>query len=196
MHRRTSRGNRLGLTIVGGLLALTGAAAIATHLGLFGSRAAAAKVYPQAMSAWLVRNHWTYWVAAVVAVIIAGLALRWVIVQLRTDRLQRLSVDSERNTEPNAGVTVLSSGAVVDAVTADVEQITGVQKASAALSGAKGDPELWLIVNLHDDADGGAVRRQLVEVILPEARTALEKPDLHAYLTLNTGKRRTARKVH
>ncbi len=196
MHRRTHRGHHLGLTLIGVLLTFSGGAMIANHLGGFGTRAATEHLYPQPATDWIAAHRWAYWIAAVVALILAGLALRWLLVQLRTDRLHRLSMDTDRDPDPHAGITTLTASAVLDAISTDIDRIPGVHKATAALSGTRDAPELWLTVTLHDNADSGTVRTQLVDTVLSDARTSLEKPDMPAYLTLKVSTRRAARQIH
>lgn len=195
MHRRTSHGNRLGLSIIGLLLTITGAAIIAAHLGAFGRRAANKYIYPQPAGDWLADHRWLYWIAAAIAVILAIFALRWLLVQFRTDPVHRLTIDTERNDHPDAGVTRLTGTAVLDAIGSDAERIIGVRNATSALSGHRDAPELWLTVTIDENADSGAIRTQLFDDVLRDARTALEKPDMPAYLNLKVSNKRTARQI-
>ncbi|MDQ2847969.1 MAG: hypothetical protein M3Y77_16820, partial [Actinomycetota bacterium] len=80
--------------------------------------------------------------------ILAIFALRWLLVQFRTDPVHRLSIDTERNDHPGAGVTSLTGTAVLNAITKDAEKIIGVRNATSALSGHRDAPELWLTVTI------------------------------------------------
>lgn len=193
MHRRTRRGNRLGLTFVGVVLLAAGAAVLLAHFGVFGARAAAASLYPRGGSDWIAEHRWSYWIAAALAAVAVLIALRWLLVQLRTDRVSRLSVDSDRSTGPDAGITTVTAGAVADAVGDAAERIRGVRSAHAAVSGHRDAPELWLTVTLDDDADADAVRTALQYRVVGDARTALERPDLPVYLTLDVSRGHKAR---
>ncbi|MDQ2845429.1 MAG: alkaline shock response membrane anchor protein AmaP [Actinomycetota bacterium] len=195
MYRRTTRGNRTGLTIVGLLLVLAGAAMVTVHFGVFGAAPEHQKLYPQPADTWVTNHHWIYWAAAVLALIIALLVLRWLLVQTRTDRVHRLIMDSERQPETGSGTTSLSAGALADVVIADATAITGVRSASANLTGPPDAPELWLKVTVDDNADTGVIRTRLFDGVLADVRQALEMPDLPTYLTIVVNKRTTARQV-
>lgn len=195
MQRRTIRGNRVGLIIVALLLALAGAAIITVHLGVFGKTAAQTKLYPQPAARWVTGHDWIFWIAAVLAVIVALIALRWLVVQLRTDRVHRLVMDTEQNTDPGSGRTSLAAGAITAVITGDAEAITGVRNANASLSGPRDAPELWLKVTVDDNADTGAIRTLLLDNVLADARTALEMPQMPTYLTLTVSSRSTSRQV-
>lgn len=196
MHRRTRRGNRLGLTVIGVLVTLAGVAVLLAHFGVLGSRVATENLYPAPAAGWLAGHRWAYWIAAAVLLVLALLAVRWLLVQLRTDRVGRLSVDSDRSDELNAGRTVLQGSALLDALDADIDAIPGVQKVSTNLSGTRDAPELWLTVTLHENSDSGAVRAVLVEKVLPNLRSFLDQPRMPAYLTLKVSTRSAARQVN
>lgn len=188
MHRRTRRGNRLGLALVGVVLILGAAAVLSAHFGVLGPRAAMETLYPGGLSDWIGQHRWSYWGIAVLMAIVALLCLRWLLVQLRTDRVGRISVDSDRHDATDAGITTVVTAAVVDAVTTASERLTGVRSTSAAVSGHRDAPELWLTITLAEDADSGAVRRVLQDSVLRDVRAALEMPDLPVYLTLDVSR--------
>lgn len=196
MHRRTRRGNRLGLTVIGVLTTLAGVAVLLAHFGALGPRAKTSNILPGQAADWLVGHRWAFWILGVVGLVVALIALRWLLVQLRTDRVSSLSIDSDRSGDTDAGRTVLQGGALLDAVDADIDAIPGVQKASAVLSGSRDAPELWLTVTLHENSDSGAVRAALVEKVLPDVRTFLEQPRMPAYLTLKVSSHESARQVN
>lgn len=196
MHRRTRRGNRLGLTVVGTLATAAGVAILLTHSGVLGPTAASSNLLPGQAIDWLLGHRWSFWILAGGGLVAALLALRWLLVQLRTDRISRLYVDSDRSGEADAGRTVLQGSALQDAIDADVDAIPGVQKVSTTLSGSRDAPELWLTVTLHANSDSGAIRAALVERVLPNLRSFLEQPRMPAYLTLTVSDRSAARQVN
>ncbi|MET3807791.1 hypothetical protein ABIB25_004818 [Nakamurella sp. UYEF19] len=184
---------------------------ITVNRGGFGTVAADTRLYPPVVDQWMSGNRWVFWPLAVLALLLVLVALRWLLVQMRTDRLGRLVMDSDRldgdasadssfTTGPTdrtaeAGRTSLSAGALTSAVVAEIKAITGVRQAAAALSGADDAPELWLRVTVEENADTGAIRAALVDPVLADVRQALEKPDLAVFLTLIVGKARTRRQV-
>jgi len=194
MHGRTRRGNRLGLALLGALLVLGGTAAILAHTGVLGRRVAEAAVYPAAANDWIVAHRWIYWVVAGVAVVLGLLALRWLLVQLRSDRIAEVRIDTDRDSSTDAGLTALVAGALGDAVAHDAGRIEGVRSSRAAVTGGRDAPELRLTVTLDADADAGAVREQLTGVVR-HARASLDRPDLPVWLTLDVSRRPSTRSV-
>ena len=193
MHRRTAHGNRFGLGIVGALLVLIGAAIVLLHRGTFGAQAATAKIYPDTAQRFAEGHLWVYWIAATAALVIALLAPRWLLVQPRTDRVQRLVVDNERAEEAGSGRTSVTAAALVSAIEDDARAITGVRRAAVTFSGPRDAPELWMKVTVDQDADTGDIRGRLLNPILADARTALEMPEMPAYLTLVVGTKNAPR---
>jgi hypothetical protein len=195
MHRRTIRGNRIGLTVVAVLLLLAGAAIVTVNQQVFGTAAAAGRIYPQQVSSWVHGHHWIFWVLALAALVVALLALRWLLVQLRTDRVHQLVMDTESDLTPGSGRTSLAADAVAAAVADQAGSITGVRRAAAVLSGPRDAPELWLDVTVDENADSAGIRALLSSTVIRDARQALQMPDLTIYLTLRVGRRSTARQI-
>ena len=87
MSRRTARGNRIGLVVVGLVLLAAGAYALARGVAvrpeLLGS--AHAPLTDQHVRRYPTSQSWFWPVVAGVTVMIALLALRWLAVQARTD---------------------------------------------------------------------------------------------------------------
>ena len=195
MHRRTTRGNRTGLAAVGLALIVTGAGAVLLHLGVLGHRAAAAPIYPQEAAHWIRGHHWVFWLVACLALAIGVLALRWLLVQSRTDRVRQLSMDTESDQGPDDGRTCLLAAAVTTAAARQAETVGGVSRASAQICGRATAPELWLTVRVDEDADIAAISDEMQSSIASDVRQALEMPDLPMYLTLQVSRRRRTRQV-
>lgn len=195
MHRRTTRMNRMALLWLGAILSVLGIGLVLLQQGLFGARAAATKIYPDPVQEYLAGHRWVYWAVAVVAVIVVGTGLRWLVAQLRTDRLSRLAVDSERRAGSGSGTTRLTAGALTAAISDDVRAIPGVRSANVSLAGRTDSPELWLRVTVARDADTGAVRSALLGPVLADARSALEHQELPAFITLLVSNKVAARAV-
>ena len=205
MHRRTTRGNRVGLGLLGLLLTLGGAALITTNLGGFGTSARDTRLYPAGAAQWVTDHRWAYWVVGVVALVLALLALRWLLLQFRTDRISRLVMDTENaagatgtaGTAPDdgSGRTWLAASAIASTISDETKAITGVRRAAVTLSGSRDAPELWLEVTVDQNADTGAIRSELIHGVLADARQALEQPGMPVYLTLQVSNRPGARQV-
>ena len=195
MYRRTTRTNRVALLLLGAISIALGVGLVLLQQGIFGARAAATKIYPSGVQDFLAGHRWVYWAIAVLAAVVALSGLRWLVAQLRSDRLSRLAVDSERAAGSGAGVTKLVATAVTGAIADDVRSIPGVRRASVSLAGRTDSPELWLRVTVAGDADTGAVRAALFGNVLADARSALENQELPAFVTLLVSNRDAARTV-
>lgn len=190
VHRRTAKGNRLGLASVGLLLLVGGLALVAADRDVV-PNASGQRLYPSTVQRFVHdQSGWLWPVGGVVAVVVGLLFLRWLIVQLRVERLSRLTVDTDRDDEGDgAGRTSMPAAAVADAVERDVHDVRGVRRVRADLAGSPDAPQLWLSVHTESDADLGAIRRAVSERVVPDARTALEEPGLPAYLRLVVDRR-------
>ncbi|MHA3705098.1 hypothetical protein ACXR2U_23245 [Jatrophihabitans sp. YIM 134969] len=199
MHQRTARGNRLGLLVLGILLLAGGVALFGAHQGWYGAGGPDTAVYPDSAASFVDDNSgWLWPVAAAVAIIVGLVFLRWLLVQPRTDSVRRLIADSDDGGDGSdgAGRTTLTSGAVADAVEADVETVRGVRRSNATLTGPRDAPSLWLSVTTAADADLGRLRQHLDTQTLPAVRAALEQPDLPVQITVAVSNREAGREVN
>lgn len=170
MGSRADRLNRALLTLLGLLLLTAGAAGLLFGLGAFGEQRAQAGVLSDDVERFVVEQAPWFWpLVAVVLVALALLALRWLLLQVRTDRVGDLDLTERRN----EGETHVDAGAVTDALVAATEATPGVDSASARLVSVRGDDRLVLAVRLADRADLAAVRRQLAEGPLADLRSCL-----------------------
>ncbi|CAN5627716.1 hypothetical protein BH24ACT13_BH24ACT13_07350 [soil metagenome] len=179
MTARTDRNNRVGLLLLGLLLLLAGAAAIATGLGLFGSRVADQPVVTSSITNFL--SDYGVWVAIaliIIGVILALIGLRWLVSQLRVERLGEIQLEPDHS----RGVTTMSPRVLTDALCAEVQGIRGVDSASAHMGRHPDDPELNLTVGVNKGADVAAVRREVEGTALAHAREALGRDRLRTIL--------------
>jgi hypothetical protein len=183
VSRRTARGNRIGMLVVGLVLAVAGAAALARGLAirpaLLGQAHAA--VTDQQIRRYAA-DHWWFWpAAAALAVVIAALALRWIAVQTRTDAIRHIGLEPD----PRHGVTRLPAGAATGALEDDLSASPYVQRVNATVTGAPTAPRLALTVTLHADADP-ADASQRIHQALARLRQALETEHLTAKVRIRT----------
>lgn len=170
MGARADRLNRFLLSLLGLLLLTAGVVGLLFGFGAFGDRRARERVLDPDVTHFVVRNADWFWPAvAVAAALLALLALRWLFQQLRTDRIGSLDLTRDRT----RGETSIATGALTDALVAEVERLPGVESANARLVRVSGRRQLLLHVRLADRADAGAVRRSLAEGPLTELRQVL-----------------------
>ncbi|GAA4950395.1 hypothetical protein GCM10023224_38370 [Streptomonospora halophila] len=177
--RRTSRGNRCGLVLIGAALAAAGALALAAGSGLLGRRLADAEVYswPSGAAGTLL----SYGVVAV-AVPAALLALRWMIVQGRSGTVNRLVVEADSG----RGATEMTEGAAREAFEEAVGGYDGVRRARARVTDSALTPHLRLDLTLDDDADVADLWRRVRSEALADLRTALDREALPTVIRVST----------
>jgi len=170
MGSPADRVNRVMLTLLGLLLLIAGATGLLFGLGAFGATLAGEQVLADEVKQFVVEQAAWFWpVVAVLSLLLAVLALRWLVLQLQTDRVGDLDLTERRND----GETHVDSTAVTDALVAATEATPGVQSASARLVRAHGDDQLVLFVRLADRVDLAAVRSALADGPLTDLRQAL-----------------------
>lgn len=187
---RTARGNRVGLALTGIVLLAGGGYLIARSLGAFGSGQAQEPIYTDNTAGWIHdQRPWLWIVIAVLAVILAVLVIRWLLMQLRSDSLNRVVLDTGTTTDRGSGRADLPAGALTTAVGEEIDSYPGVSKVHAALAGKPDQPELRLKVTIDPDADLAKVRRRITTEALAHARTALDTDHLPTQLRLTVGRR-------
>ncbi|MUL39928.1 alkaline shock response membrane anchor protein AmaP [Streptomonospora sp. PA3] len=177
--RRTARGNRWGLALVGGVLVAAGAVALAVGAGLLGPEPAATELGAWPSGTEVVRIWLGY--AVVAAAVLVGLpALRWMLVQGRTDSVRRVVVDPD-----GSGLTEMPSGAARGAFEGAVGEYAGVRRARARLTDSVHTPHVRLDLTVDEDADVPALWRRVHAEALEDLRTALELERLPAVIRLS-----------
>jgi hypothetical protein len=198
MSSRTTRGNRIGLGIVGLLALASGGCLLARSFGAFGAGPVQEPVYTDPVATWIHQHSWIWIALAVVAVLIALLAVRWLLVQLRTERLGRVDIASARSTvglELPAGSSILPASALTTAIGREIEDYPGIRSVRAFLTGAPDQPALHLKVVIDTDADVARVRQRIVGGAIANARLALDDPQLPAQLQLAVARPVTNRRT-
>ncbi len=192
MHPRTARGNRYGLALIGGLLIAGGTYALLRSRGSLGQRQRSSDpLLTDAEARWAGDHPW-FWIAvAATCILIVLLMLRWLLVQLRVERLRRLHL------EPDAtlGGTQMPAGALTDAVENDIGAYPGVHAAHARLTGDPDHPELHLRVVIDPRTDLGGIRRRIRDEAIIRARTALELDQLPVSVALAVDRRSRGSRV-
>ncbi|UBU11918.1 alkaline shock response membrane anchor protein AmaP [Nonomuraea gerenzanensis] len=171
VDRKTGRGNRWGLALVGLALVILGGSALARGLGAFSQNWAAARttLVDGNVVAFFARNSpWIWWLLALAALVVAVLALRWLSVQGRRESRRTLRIE-----DGPTGVTEVSESGMAQAVAADVESSPAVLHAAAHLVGPH--PEVRLRVVADESVPMEELSRHLATVALPHVRDALDR---------------------
>ena len=191
MSSKTARGNRIGLAVVGVLLLAAGGYVLARSLGAFGTEQADAPVYAERTASWIhAQQPWIWITLAAIGVIVALLALRWLLVQLRTDRLGRIAMDTDLALDPDddgdlgAGRTTLPTSALTTAIGHEIDGYPGVRAVTVHVAGRPDRPELRLEVTIDSDADPARIRTRIVDEAIAHAKLALDTQFLPTQLLL------------
>lgn len=170
MGSRADRLNRVLLTLIALVLIAAGTTGLLFGLGALGQDRASDLVLSGKVEQFVVEQALWFWpLVAVVLVLLALLALRWLLQQLRTDRVGDLDLTEHRN----RGETRVDTAAVTDALVEATQRCAGVDSASARVVQVRGDDRLVLSVRLADRADLAEVRRQLATGPLTDLRHVL-----------------------
>lgn len=173
MNARTRRGNRLGLGLVGLVLTLLGGAALARGLGMFPQDWAPARtpIVDGYVTGFFARGGPAlWWLAALASLVVAVLAVRWLLVQGRRQTHRTLRIE-----DGPGGVTEISAGGMAQAVAADVASSPAVLSADANLVGPPARPEVRLRVVADESVPIAELSRHLSAVALPHMRDALDR---------------------
>ena len=177
--RRSARGNRQGLFLVGAVLLSAGGAAFAAGQGVFGAAGADEPLLGDTVRGVLAAPWMPYAVVAA-ALAAAFLALRWLLVQGLDDTVGRLVL--ERGGD---GRVELSEGVARSALEQDVIGYPGVRRARARLTESADAPHLRLALTLDADADVAGVWRRVRSEALADLCRSLELESVPAVLRVS-----------
>lgn len=188
MRRGPDRLNAAVLTVLALALLGVGAYGLARGYGAFGDARAGDPLLTEDVRAFVSRNGDWFWpLAAVLSLLVAWLGLRWLLAQLSSTAVGHLAVRAD-----GPGRTELLGSGATSALARDVEEYPGVRSASARLVGEHPVPEISVTVEVRDDADIAAVRRQIEDHALVRFRSALEltklRSQIHFRLTERAGR--------
>ncbi len=189
MSARVDRGNRAVLTLMGLVLTAGATAGLLLGAGVLGAARSGAPIVPERVRAFAASQPWLWWAVAAAGLLLALLALRWLLAQLSVDRVGRIELT--RNARD--GMTTLHSGALTDAVQQEVEGIRGVESASAAVVRPGAEHRLVLTVDLADYADVEHVRSRLEGETVAHVRQAVDDPGLPVDIELRPAARTPGR---
>jgi hypothetical protein len=184
VNRRTARGNRMGLAFAGLVLLAAGAYALARGLAWnsgFLGRTASQVITPGTRHFVTAHAAWFWPATAIACTILAILALRWLIVQARTDAIGTFSLERDKR----RGTTRLPADAVTDAFEDDLQASPYIQQASATLTGAPDNPHLALTATVFTGADAGDAIQRIGEA-LGRLRNVLDHQAMTATVRLRT----------
>jgi hypothetical protein len=186
MSRRTARGNRYGLVLTGLIVAIAGGLALARGFGafadidFFGTAAAHDPLLSATESDYTATHVWVWYVLAVIAVLVALWALRWLIVQMRSDRVRVLRIEPDRG----RGSTNMRADALADALADEIDSYRGVDRAEVRVIGDPDRPRLHLVVGAERGSDLTTLRERIRTQALAHARQVLECDELPTLVTL------------
>lgn len=185
MTRGPDRLNRAILTILGLVLLGLGAYGLARGYGAFGDARAADSVLGDDVRDFVSRNaNWFWPAAAVVALLVAWLGLRWLVAQLTTPTVHRLPVRAD-----GPGHTELLASGATSALAGDIEGYDSVRAARVRMVSDHPVPEVEITVDVHEDADVSALRRRIAEHALLRFRSALELQELRSQVHVRLAER-------
>lgn len=153
-----------------GLLTLTGGAAVLlAGTGVGGQARAGRPVLDPVAVGWISANRsLTLAVAILAGLLLFALGLGWVLRSIRPERKPDVVLEHS----PTRGLTVTSE-ALADAVRADAETVTGVDRARVRLVGDPDRPALRLMLWLREGAELRTVWDELDSQVLARARATL-----------------------
>lgn len=181
--------NRTLLALIGLVLVITGAAALAFGLGRLRPVLPALDPSAPLMAQGATVEPWVPWVAVVAGIVVGLLCLRWLLAQgLRRPRTGTWSL----HPDAAGGGTTLPADAAGAAVAADIAGYPGVRKATATLTGTREAPLLQLEVTTEVNTPVGVLRDRIGTHALPRLRTALDLDDVPTSLLLRVDAARSA----
>lgn len=186
MNSRANVINRMALTMLGLLLVAVGGLGLAVSGGAFGAWRETEPVLPEEVSTFPEGRPWFWWAMSGALLLIAVLALLWLLTQLRTERTTRLDL----TTNAREGYTTLHTGALTNAVEDEALGITGVTSVSANMHQHRRQ-HVVLRVGLAESADIDEVRTRLENEVVTHLREGLADPHFPVTIELRPSASRT-----
>jgi hypothetical protein len=186
MNRRANVINRVVLTVLGLLLLTAGGLGLALNAGAFGESRADEPVLPEEVRTFPDGRPWFWWAVTGALLLIAVLALLWLLAQLKTDRTTRLDL----TTNARDGYTTLHTSALTNAVEDEALAITGVTNVSANVHEHRGQ-HVSLRVGLAESADIDEVRTRLENEVVTHLREGVADPRFPVTIELHPAASRT-----
>lgn len=177
--RRSARGNRLGLVIVGIVLLAAGLAALAAGQGLLGGDLAASPLLGDRVNE-VLGQQWVPYAVVAVAFVAGFLALRWLMVQGMNDTVGRLFLERD-----DAGNVEMPENVARGALEQEVADYPGVRRARARLTESNDEPHLRLALTLEDDADVATVWKRVRSEAIANLRGTLELERVPAVIRMS-----------
>jgi len=173
--------NRGVLIVLSLILLGAGGYALARGYEAFGEEQAEDEVLLEPVRDFVGRNQNWFWIVVLaLCLIMAYLAVRWLVAQFRSPRLTEIDLTGEGS----KGSTQLRAAGASDALANDIETYRGVSSASARLVDDGERPQVDVRVEVNDDADVPAVRAKIEEEALQRFCQALEVSGVDARLHL------------
>lgn len=183
--------NRTVFTLLGILLIAAGAYGVARGYGAFGSTQAQEPLLTGGITDFFGRiDDWFWPVAALVALIIAYLAYRWLRAQL-TPSPSVSELDLTR--DPAEGRTTLRASGLTSALSDDIEQDPAVRSARVRMVEDGSRPEVDMDVDVSEDADLNSVRRRIETDAMQRFSSALESDSVTGHLRIGLAPRESGR---
>lgn len=173
MHslNRPARLNRSLLAVAGLVLLAAGGFALASHFGWLNvfapdTRVVAGTALPPTLG---------LYVAAAAGIVLALLALRWLLAQLAR-KPKTVVWRFEEN--PALGRTELAANTAIEPLLAELRSYPGVSSARGSLTGSREAPALTLTITVDRGGNPSDIRRRLEDEGLPRLRAAIELAEL------------------
>jgi hypothetical protein len=189
---RADRRNRVGLLLVGLMLAGLGGYGLARGWAAFGDAAASEPLLVASWRSFVDRNHAPFWIgAALASLLVAWVGLRWLRAQLAASTPRHIDLTHHGDD----GTTVIVPAGAAQALAREVERYGGVASASARLTGDRDAPEVDLRVDVADSCNVPALLTRIEDDALERFRRALDLETLDANIEfrLTTPTRRRVR---
>ncbi len=177
------RSNAVVLSLLGVALLAAGGYGLARGYGAFGDAQAAEPVLGEEVRDFVGRNPDWFWpLVAAVSLLLAWLAFRWLVAQLRTPGVSGLRLRDETD-----GFTYVFASGAANALAHEIEDYPGVTWARVRLVTDGARPEIEVTAEVDDSAEPAALRRRIDEHAFARFRQALDLGDLSPQIHLRLG---------